>query len=82
MADHVLAKEEEVLLQETVAIFGIDPNLYDSLKKRFSSENKDPYKILGVDRGCLFQKLRRCTKEREESFTLIPLYQRVFLRNF
>ena len=68
MADHVLAKEEEDLLQETVAIFGIDPNLYNSLKKRFSSENRDPYKILGVDREMSFSEIKKVYQRKRREF--------------
>ena len=48
MADGILDPAEEVLLRKTPDIFGIDLNLFNKLKDKFSSHSSDPNKVLGV----------------------------------
>jgi len=68
MADHILAKEEEVLLKETLQIFGIDPSLFESLKKKFAADGSDPYKVLGVSRELPFEEIKKIYQRKRREF--------------
>lgn len=51
-ADDILHPAEIEFLQKTAAIFGFSPEEYDRIQAgHMTGDDKDPYTILGVDRG-------------------------------
>ena len=68
MADGVLDPSEEVLLRKTPSIFGIDNDLYESLKQKFSSDFLNPYKILGVTKETPFEDIKKVYQQKRREF--------------
>ena len=69
MADGHLDKAEEALLISAIKIFNIDPNLFETNKKKFGANLNDAYSILGVDESMPFNEIKRKpTKEKEKEF--------------
>jgi len=68
MADGVLHPAEESLLEKTPMIFGIDQNIFEQLKQKFSSNSSDPYKILGVNRDLPFEEIKKVYQRKRREF--------------
>ena len=68
MADGVLHPAEESLLEKTPLIFGIDQNIFEQLKQKFSSKSSDPYKILGVNRDLPFEEIKKVYQRKRREF--------------
>ena len=68
MSDGILDPNEEKLLEESTSIFGIDPNLFVSLKEKYSSTVSDPYKILGTTKDMPFNEIKKKYLKKRREF--------------
>jgi len=70
-ADGKLSAEEEILINETIEIFGIQSQTYNSYKEKYynnqpsESENKEEYylNILGLDKSASFDDIKNAYKK-------------------
>lgn len=67
LSDGILHKNEEDLLRKTTNIFGIDSNLFNQLKNKFSS-NFDPYTVLGVSKDMPFPAIKKIYLKKRKEF--------------
>jgi DnaJ like chaperone protein len=68
VADGVLDSSEEDLLRKTPTIFGIDPDLFNQLKERYSGNSQDPYQILGVSNDLPFDEIKKVYRQKRREF--------------
>ena len=68
MADGYLDKAEEELLIQAINIFGIDPNLFDINKRKFGSELRDAYNVLGVSENMSFADIKKTYQRKRKEF--------------
>ncbi|GLQ05990.1 TerB family tellurite resistance protein [Sneathiella chinensis] len=60
MADGVLHPDEDIYLQNIASIFGFNESDFDRIRSYHSGEDaRDPYRILGVERGISDQDLKK-----------------------
>ena len=68
MADGYLDKAEEELLIQAINIFGIDPNLFEINKRKFGSELRDAYNVLGVSENMSFADIKKTYQRKRKEF--------------
>jgi len=68
MADGHLDKAEEALLLSTIEIFNIDPNLFETNKKKFGANLNDAYSVLGVDESMSFNEIKKTYQRKRKEF--------------
>jgi DnaJ like chaperone protein len=68
MADGYLDPSEEKLLIEAIAIFKIDPGLFDINKKKYGADISDAYTILGVSQDMSFKEIKIAYQRKRKEF--------------
>ncbi len=68
MADGHLDKSEETLLISCIKIFNIDPNLFESNKKKFGANLSDVYSVLGVNESMSFNEIKKTYQRKRKEF--------------
>ena len=51
-----------------IEIFNIDPNLFETNKKKFGSNLADAYSILGVDESMPFNEIKKTYQRKRKEF--------------
>ena len=68
MADGHLDPSEEELLKQAVNIFNLDPDLFETNKRKFGATISDAYTILGVDEGMSFKEIKIAYQRKRKEF--------------
>ncbi len=68
MSDGLLHKNEEDLLRKTTSIFGINQELFNQLRKQFSTSSSNPYTILGVTKDMPFEEIKIIYLRKRKEF--------------
>ena len=68
MADGHLDSSEEDLLKQALNIFKLDPDLFETNKKKFGASISDAYAVLGVDEGMSFKEIKTVYQRKRKEF--------------
>ena len=68
MSDGVLHDREKELLEKTVHIFNIDPDIFNNLRSQFSEATSNPYRVLGVTEDMELEEIKNIYRRKRKEF--------------
>ena len=68
MSDGVLHDREKELLEKTVHIFNIDPDIFNNLRSQFSEATSNPYRVLGVAEDMELEEIKNIYRRKRKEF--------------